>query len=226
MAALMQSLATTNLGYLGLCVTILLFAGGFFYLFNFKPLQDTIKKQEDELKAITKEINEKLESLSENFQGLVKNQAKELGDSIAKAEAGIEEIKNEGLENIKKAEDKIAEIKANAESELLKLRKALHETELITIWNEQYMWDAKHVMINVVATLIEYFEKHAEYEGPDYMVKIWLNRVEAILDRAPTEKIIGGKDKLARLLEILALVKGHDEQVKKAVEKAPLVLVD
>ena len=59
---LIENLATLNLGYLGIAVTILLFLGGAFYLFNFKPLKDALGRQEKILTDLGKEVNENLSS--------------------------------------------------------------------------------------------------------------------------------------------------------------------
>jgi CRISPR/Cas system-associated endoribonuclease Cas2 len=60
-----KDIAQVNLGYLSISVTIIALLGGAFYLFNIKPLKDTLDKQEKGLKseienfkaAYTKEIS-------------------------------------------------------------------------------------------------------------------------------------------------------------------------
>ena len=61
-ANLIENLATLNLGYLGIAVTILIFLGGAFYLFNFKPLKDAFERQEKTLTDLEKEVKENLAS--------------------------------------------------------------------------------------------------------------------------------------------------------------------
>jgi len=59
-ASLMQNLATLNLAYLGIAVTILVLLGGAFYLFNFKPLKDSSERYEKILIELGKEVKENL----------------------------------------------------------------------------------------------------------------------------------------------------------------------
>ncbi|NQU77717.1 hypothetical protein HQ544_03395 [Candidatus Falkowbacteria bacterium] len=61
-ADLMEKLATINIGYLGISVTILVLLGGAFYLFNVKPLKDSLGRQEKTLTDLGKEVNENLSS--------------------------------------------------------------------------------------------------------------------------------------------------------------------
>ncbi len=59
---LIENIATLNLGYLTIAVTILIFLGGAFYLFNFKPLKDTLERQGDIVTDLEKEVKENLSS--------------------------------------------------------------------------------------------------------------------------------------------------------------------
>lgn len=65
---LIQNLATLNLGYLGVSVTILIVFGGAFYLFNFKPLKDTIERQERTLTDLKTEVEKNLSSSKEEIK--------------------------------------------------------------------------------------------------------------------------------------------------------------
>ena len=66
---MVSNLATINLGYLGIAVTVLVFLGGAFYLFNFKPLKDSIERQEKTLTVLEKDVKENLSSSKEEIKG-------------------------------------------------------------------------------------------------------------------------------------------------------------
>ncbi len=57
-----NNIATLNLGYLGISVTILALLGGAFYLFNIRPLKDTLGQQEKLLINLKKEVEDNLSS--------------------------------------------------------------------------------------------------------------------------------------------------------------------
>lgn len=65
---LINNLATLNLGYLGIAVTILVFFGGAFYLFNFKPIKDNLEKQERIINELKKEIEKNIISFKEKME--------------------------------------------------------------------------------------------------------------------------------------------------------------
>lgn len=72
---LIEKLATLNLGYLGIAVTILALIGAAFYFFNFKPLKEALERQkkavdglEKEVKASSAESQKKLEQDLGNFE--------------------------------------------------------------------------------------------------------------------------------------------------------------
>ena len=79
---LIENLATLNLGYLGIAVTILVFLGGAFYLFNFKPLKDALERQEKTLSDLEKEVKENLSSskkeIKEDLEVFKKEQSEDL----------------------------------------------------------------------------------------------------------------------------------------------------
>ena len=88
-----ENIAQINLEYLGIAVTILVFFGGAFYLFNFRPLKDTIEKQEDTLVALKKEVEENLLS-SKNE---IKRDLKDFEKSNTKEISTLVQRKNEKL---------------------------------------------------------------------------------------------------------------------------------
>lgn len=93
LVSLIESLATLNLGYLGISVTILLFLGGAFYLFNFKPIKDKLEQQEKTLNDLEKEIKENLSSskkeIKEDIEKFKEEQNKALSDLIKQKDEKI-----------------------------------------------------------------------------------------------------------------------------------------
>lgn len=62
-------ISSINLGYLGLAITILVFLGGAFYLFNFKPLQDRLEKQEKIFDDLKKQLVDDVKTSQTNIKG-------------------------------------------------------------------------------------------------------------------------------------------------------------
>ena len=81
---LIENLATLNLGYLGVAVTILVFLGGAFYLFNFKPLKDALERQEKTLSDLEKEVKENLSSSKKEIKEDLEVFKKEQGEDLSK----------------------------------------------------------------------------------------------------------------------------------------------
>jgi len=61
-------LASLNLGYLGICVTILLIFGWLHYIFNIKPLKDKLDSQSKELINLKSEVDQNLSSSKEEVK--------------------------------------------------------------------------------------------------------------------------------------------------------------
>lgn len=137
---LTQGIATLNLGYLGLCVTIILFVGGFFYVFNFKPLQESIKKQESQLEGLKKEIELKIENMNTGFVNFVSTQTTELRAIIDLVAKETNSIKKDAFDKINNAEKQFSAFTAKAEQELSGLRREYQVAELNNLWYQQYIW--------------------------------------------------------------------------------------
>jgi len=75
-------LANLNLGYLGICVTILIFIGGFIYFVNVKPLKDKLDKQEEILTGLKKEVSDNLFSSKQEIKNDLKVFEKIFSESI------------------------------------------------------------------------------------------------------------------------------------------------
>jgi|GEM_PF-6218190 len=205
--SLTQNIATLNLGYLGVCVTIILFAGGFFYVFNFGPLQKSFEKQEGQLGLISKEVDSKIDSLNKNFNDLLIKQAKDLRVSIGTAKGEINELKKDAYEKIDKAEKKIADFLSEAGHELKILKGQNQDNQLEALWNNHWMWEGRKVPANALASLVEYMEKAIEYKK-FALTELWLNQVNETLDDVSQEY---KRDFQVALLTILSKIGGKDD---------------
>lgn len=82
---LSYNLATTNLGYLGVAITILLLLGSGTYIFSVKPFNDKIDKQEEELKSLKQKVEDDLknakQAISSDLERFKKDYSEELKTS-------------------------------------------------------------------------------------------------------------------------------------------------
>lgn len=224
--SLVQGIASLNLGYLGLCVTIIIFAGGltggFYYLFNFKPLQESIKKQREEFESIKKEIESRIEQINTNFVGVISTQTTELRASIDQTVKEIDQIKRDAFEKIEKAEKQFLDFNADAKKELVALKKAHQLSDLKRIWEEHYMWEGREVYENSIEFLLQYREKSLEYNIPIISDELWLERVESILVKIKNYKHTDKRLIQSRLVMLIDKIIGQDdnkEKVKKEIDK-------
>ena len=75
-------LAYLNLGYLGICVTIILFIGGLHYVFNIRPLKDKLDAQENLLTTLKEEVDQNLSSSKRELKDDLQKFEKIHGQSI------------------------------------------------------------------------------------------------------------------------------------------------
>jgi hypothetical protein len=222
MMTLVQGMATLNLGYLVLCVTIILFAGGFFYLFNFRPLQESIEKQDGQLESLKKDVETKIENINIGFKTLISSQTAELALAIDRTTKEVEYIKKEATEKVENGEKKFLAFTERAERELKDLKTAHQISELNRMWQEHYMWDGRGVHENTLTILLTFMENRFEYALDIITDGLWLSRVEKVLGKVEYYK---SDDKLsihARLLSLFDKIQGHEiekSKIKKIVEK-------
>lgn len=227
---LMSQVTTLNLGYLGICVSIILFtgglAGGFYYIFNFKPLQKSIEKQELELKALQVEIDLKLTSLNSDFNKLVSEQTKQIQKSIENAKLELDTFKKGALEKIDKAEKQIKATTAVANSDINSLRRQYREMLLQNFWDQHYMWFGNKVYLNSLYCLVEYMKKALEYKIT-FLTDLWFSRVADVLEVIKNdehEKL--DNETKNELLTILGSIEGKEkdkQNIKAAIEKLNIV---
>ncbi len=129
---LSSDLAQINAEYLAVAVTVLVVFGGAFYLFNFKPLKDTLEKQESNLEAFKKELQALIPASEERSKnqliGFEKQQSKSLSDTLRQES---EKLLLETENRIATSEKVLSErMEVVAENKDLKLKSALtSETE-------------------------------------------------------------------------------------------------
>ncbi len=147
-----ETITTLNLGYLGLSVTILVFLGGAFYLFNFKPLKETIEKNEKRLMESENKLEGELlkfqdhqESRLDEFYLKTKEVKDKQTEQLMEAErisreflqATFSEMRKEVKENkdmlMGEIRNAVSDIKKKNEDENNKLKKEIETTSELAI---------------------------------------------------------------------------------------------
>jgi hypothetical protein len=158
---LSRDVASLNATYLGICVTVILFSGGitagFYYYFNFKPLQKSIKDHEDKLELLRIKIEKEAKEHEESLKNIELKAAEEiliLG----------EKTKKEYLDLGARLEMEVDTMKSSIETELTNLKKRQKEFELDVLINEFFLWKVADIPDNQLVSLINYLEKYIEYK--------------------------------------------------------------
>lgn len=192
-----NQVAAVNLGYLSVAVTILLIFGGAFYLFNFKPLQESIRKQEEDLK----------ESRGENIHeiSILKNEA------LSEIEKIRKEIEVKITERVLSTEGLFKSFEERAKKEMNMLREKSNKLELEAIWTQHYLWSNADNVRNELDTLMDYMEKGQEYKIT-YLFDLCLQEIDEVFDRIEKKDIVGDRFVTQeRLLKILSGINGFEE---------------
>jgi hypothetical protein len=213
-----HSIATLNLGYLGLCVTIILFVGGFFYVFNFKPLQESINKQEGRLDTLKKEVESKVEEMQSLSVELVSSQTADLKMTVDNTVKNVELIKKDSTEQMDRIEKRFSEIITKSSQELGHLKKEYQMLTLSSIWKEHYMWEGREVYANTLSTLINYMEKRLEYGMTLASDELWLDRINATLKNIKKYTFPGDKEGTRNHLLLLIDKINKNEETKKVTK--------
>ena len=214
---MMQGVATLNLAYLGVCVTIILFAGGFTYIFNVKPLQDALKKQEEKLEILTKDVENKISQVSLQFSDLVIAQTRELDSTRDTTKKEIDVLKETIIASVAKMEVDVKELTANANQELINLKKNYQQTVLDTLWNEHYLWSFRGTHANTLLTLRQYMERAIEYRKLDN-VHLWFTSVGDVLDEILKKNIALEANETDKFIKIMSRIEGFNDRKLKITE--------
>lgn len=185
LAKLVNDIALTNLGYLTLSVTIVLAAGGFFYLFNFKPLQRSIEEQDSELKSLKREIETKTDELRETAFFEIKETKKQSENFIEEARTDFKKIKMD------------------------------HQiSDLNNTWRQHYMWEGRKVHMNTLLTLSEYIRKYIKYDISVVEDDLLLRKIEETINKiGKIDK--DNHDTARELLNSLDSLNGDEEKIQK-----------
>ena len=221
---LTQDIASLNAVYLTVSVGIILAVGVAFYFFNFKPLQEKITKQEDQLNSEKKSNEQKFERLTANVKETQKNALDQ-----------IEKLKEELTETIESkannAEKRVGVLEDLANRKIGKMERKATLTELKNLWDKHYLWDIgdRRIHMNALRALIIFLEKSIECGMFVASPEMYLEAIDQTLDNIKEGRSLGNKDnkqKLCdRLVNALSKLDGHDKQRKELIKKAGDILL-
>jgi hypothetical protein len=204
---LLTSLAQTNLGYLTISVAILGVLGGVFYVFNLKPIQDKISKQEQNLIKTDKESKDNITKIEKvMLVNIEKNKQDALNqidlgrDEIqSKSEALMLKVKDELNNEIKTARLSVGKLEDSVNKKLTTLEHLSQRIELSGLWNEHYMWDGRKIYSNTLQSLITYLEKGIEYKI-DLLFSLCLGAIDDTLEKLTKGDIQEQEEDLQKVL--------------------------
>ncbi len=183
---LSQGLATLNLGYLGISVTIIALLGGSFYLFNVKPLKDTLSKQEDALNSLKNEVKSSFVRAEESLKSSVDVFRESYSEELAVI--------------LRQQEEKII---SNSQSQMAILDKEL--SEKIDAVAKEKDDNLKVVLLSEIGNQIRSLEKTLSTTLDEYKVS---NSIEV---RSLEKKIDSGLRELNITVKELEAFKYHSE---------------
>lgn len=156
---LTHDVAALNATYLTISVSIILFLGGVFYIFNFKPLQDKLQKQEENIEKDRTENKHQLKKLRKSVKAF-KDEAIRQIESTKEALSEEFRSKSSGLEK------QMLAIEEKANNEVESIKKETQKNKLESIWSQHYIWSmgSLTVAVNQLTTLIEYLELSNKYK--------------------------------------------------------------
>lgn len=181
---LVNDVMQTNAMYLTISVSIIIFIGGFIYLFNIKPYQEEIKESRKLLEKLTKD-NEKLsESVSQSTlaleeslktsKSILSKRLSNFENRFSELEAEIESMNDNMNLEVTKTKNQLAKLIDDSKKEIQDLK---WEAE----WNLHYVWDAKGVHYNTIGSLIRTIE-YGIRSGEDYKITLPLEELLVCLE--------------------------------------------
>ncbi len=180
---LLQSVVTLNLGYLGVCVTIILGAGGFFYLFSVKPFQASLEKQEKELIQLKRDTEERTTLMEEKLSTLLNAQVEDLSLAVVSSQANIKEYQVKSTEKLDQVIEKVNDTVKVIKGDFDKMRREFDVLVLETKWEEHYMWAGNETYSNAIELLIDFMEAQNEKSIHIVSNELWLVRVQNVLEK-------------------------------------------
>jgi len=218
--ALINKMATLNLGYLGVCVTIILFAGGLIALFNLNPLIKRIEKHEDEIEKTKGDFKSLIEKEKGDFEILEQNIIFMQTDTTDRIEERYSELKKTietGLNSeIKKSEEIIKNLKQDVDKKMFNFENKFQNLHLNTLFNEHFMWQIAKVPENDLRALIECIETGIEYKRTG-LFKLSFQEIVRTLG------LINPKDYELNfhsgLIKVLQKIEGFEQEKKEIFNK-------
>jgi len=224
-----------NLGYLAICVGIILLLGGFFYLFNFVPLIKKIENQEENLKELRREnekrflelIKKQNESLK-SLKGLIEeklnsmmvkvwNRLDDLEESTENKSKQLEKGTRDELDaEIKKSEKAIKKITESMD-------KKINAMDALESWYRHYTLEGRNAFVGALKKVLESLEKAIDYNVQPWSIDLCLEKIIEILDRIEIGQYsLKNYEILSRVLD---KVIGFEVQKDKIMKKAEKLLV-
>ena len=203
--SLSNDLATVNANYLTISITIILALAAIFYLFNLKPLQEKISKQEELLEQ------QRLEN------------SKEISKLIDSQKQSLESFKKE-----------VEKIKVLAEKKIRNLEYRFNMNEAHSVWESHYIWNMGDLRIhtNCLSALISYVNT-TNVSGIDAVnIDTCLTAIEDVLKEIKKENKVSldierSKELYANLLSALSHKKfdNYSQRINNLIEKAKEILL-
>ena len=206
---------------MGICVAIILVFFGIFYFFNFSPVQKKIEEQEKGIGELKKEMEAKISELNEtqrkeleSFKNIIEIKFKEDNEESKK------NIKQELSVEIENAKKIINEIEQKADKSIKILEKNYQQLDLMTTWNEHYMWKYAKVAKNVMTCLIQCLHKEVKYKTT-YLVSLVL---KTIINDIDTFLPFYTNETQLDLMGLFKQISGFEEQKKEILEKGKKII--
>jgi len=156
---LTHDVAQLNAAYLTISVSIILFLGGVFYFFNFKPLQDKLQKQEEKIENERRENKSQLKKLRRSVTAF-KNEA------MTQIKSSKEVLLTEFKQKNEEIDKRVKQIEDEAKGQIQNLEQKARLTELMDLWEKHHFWQLGSLSVpdNSLRVLIDYLEKCFEYD--------------------------------------------------------------
>lgn len=215
--SLFKDVASLNLGYLAVSVTILTLLAGAFYLFNFRPLQEELKGQEEDLKGVRKQIETEFIKLNDGIN-LSKREA------LDNMEASKKRIEKDVLNLLIKTKTDLTTEFNEAKNKLIGMERRHKMLELQMIWDAHYLWKVSKVHTNELYSLMEYLEKTLEYKMEIVSNQLFLEVLNDVLDEKLDLDQKGKGECRERLINAFGKIVGLKDEKSVLIERINKVL--
>ncbi|OGM93269.1 hypothetical protein A2372_02605 [Candidatus Wolfebacteria bacterium RIFOXYB1_FULL_54_12] len=212
-------LASLNVTYLTIAVTILLAFAGLVYLFNFRPIAKKIDEQEKSLIGMRENNQKDFELLNEKFkvtqatsEAKISNTSSELKKLV---QDELSDLRGEFSKTIAKTEEQVKGIESDAREEIKNLKVTAQELEIDQLWSEHYIWDK--IPMNEFRTLLSIINRLESYEGSDIFKQGYWRLVFRTLARLTQDEQLlkeiqeEGNEQIDNLIRDLSKISFTDE---------------